>query len=252
MKEKILFLDRVDSTNLYAKRHFAELEDGVLVAAGEQTAGMGRQGRRWLSPAGENICASYVMKHVREPYLATAAASLAVLKTLREYDRDSSYYLKWPNDVYCGMDKICGILSEGVLRRGGGGFDGVIAGMGININSTADTLSGAGHAVSLRMRTGSVFSVKKVLSSLAKYLSACYIKYLNTPEQMYSEWKAENLLIGRMLEFETPDGLKFRAELHDLSRTGDAVLLPADGVVRIFSCGDVRIMKDTWKESETK
>lgn len=249
MEERILFLDRVDSTNLHAKRHFAELADGVLVAAGEQTAGMGRQGRRWLSPAGENIYASYIMKHVHVPYLATAAASLAVLKTLREYDGNSLYFLKWPNDVYCGTEKICGILSEGILRRGGNGFDGVIAGMGININGTAESLAGAGQAVSLRMRTGCVFSVKKVLSSLAKHLSACYIKYLNAPEQMYSEWKAENRLIGRMLEFETPDGLKFRAELHDLSENGDAVLLPADGGIRIFSCGDVRILKDSLAEN---
>ena len=121
--------------------------------------------------------------------------------------------------------------------------------MGINVNGTAESLADAGHAVSLRMRTGRIFSAKKVLSSLAKHLSACYIMYLNAPEQMYSEWKAENRLIGRMLEFETPGGLRFRAELHDLSENGDAVLLPADGKIRIFSCGDVRILKDTWQEN---
>ena len=45
---QIIFLDEVDSTNRYAKDHFAELPDGTLVTAERQTAGRGRQGRTWI------------------------------------------------------------------------------------------------------------------------------------------------------------------------------------------------------------
>ena len=51
----LLELESIDSTNTYAKEHFSDLADGTLVCAEQQTAGRGRLGRRWFSPAGANI-----------------------------------------------------------------------------------------------------------------------------------------------------------------------------------------------------
>ena len=242
--ENILFLNTVDSTNLYASDHFDELTDGALVWAEEQTAGRGRLGRKWISPKGENLYVSWVIKQLREPlFLAAAAASLAVLETLRETAPGGhGFYLKWPNDIYCGLDKIGGILSEGVAGKT---IRGIIVGMGINVNSPAETLKQTGiRAVSLHTLAGHVFSLKKMILLLAKHIRSCYIMYLNDPDGLFARWKAENLLIGRELDFVLPDGRVIRSPFLDIAEDGGAVILD-DGEKRIFSCGDVRIAKDS-------
>lgn len=242
--DNILFLNTVDSTNRYASDHFDELADGTLVWAEEQTAGRGRLGRSWLSPKGENLYVSWVVKQIREPlFLAAAAASLAVLETLREAaDNDLSFYLKWPNDIYCGPDKVSGILSEGVVRET---LRGVIVGMGININSPEATLKQTGiRAASLHSLDGRVFSLKKMILRLAKHVCECYIMYLNDPDGLFARWKEENLLIGQELDFVLPDGRVIRSPFLDIAEDGGAVILDG-GRKRIFSCGDVRIAKES-------
>ncbi|MHB9137980.1 MAG: hypothetical protein ACYC4Q_01100, partial [Victivallaceae bacterium] len=66
-KSEIIWLSEVDSTNRYALDNFDALADCALIAAETQTAGKGRQGKKWFSPPGENICASFVMKNVPSP-----------------------------------------------------------------------------------------------------------------------------------------------------------------------------------------
>lgn len=241
--EDYLYLEQVDSTNQYVRDHFDDLPDGCLVAAKTQTAGRGRLGRQWLSPPEENIYATWVIKQLTEPYLATAAGSLAVLETLREYAPDVNFFLKWPNDVYADHAKICGILTEGVTGTGNT-LKGAAVGIGININSKAETFAGLPPAASLASLTGNVFFVKNVISALVKRLSACYITYLNAPDVLFTRWKTENRLIGRELEFQPASGEPFRAVFRDVLRTGEALLETETGV-QSFSCGDVRILKES-------
>ena len=244
MKEaQVIFLEEVDSTNRYAKEHFAELPDGTLVTAERQTAGRGRQGRHWISPGGENIYASWIIKQPHDLYLSTAAGSLAVLDTLRAIVPGHDFFLKWPNDIYVGNSKICGILTESVL---GPGYkvEGVVVGLGININSEAKTFEGLPPAASLYTLTGQHFFLKNIIFSLAKNLLACYIMYLNSVDLLFDRWKSENRLIGQELEFEPANGEPFRAIFRDVLRSGEAVLETSRGLEQ-FSCGDVRILKDS-------
>lgn len=241
----ILSLETVDSTNRYAVDYFDDLADGTLVWAEEQTAGRGRLGRTWLSPKGENLYVSWVVKQLREPlFLAAAAASLAALETLREAADGSSppFYLKWPNDIYCGEAKIAGILSECVVRET---LRGVVVGMGINVNSPESTLRQTGiRAASLHTLTGRVFSLKKMIPQLAKHIHSCYITHLNDPDGLFLRWRSENRLIGRELDFVLPDGRVIRSRFLDIAEDGGAVILDG-GERRKFSCGDVRISKDS-------
>lgn len=242
---QVIFLEEVDSTNRYAKDNFSMLPDGTLVTAERQTAGRGRQGRTWLSPSGENIYASWIMKNTHELYLSTAAGSLAVLETLREYAPDQEFFLKWPNDIYVDHNKICGILTESVLGPGYS-VEGVVVGLGININSEMEIFEGLPPAASLYTLTGKRFSIKNIVFSLAKNLLTCYITYLSDPDQLFERWKTENRLIGQELEFEPASGEPFRAIFRDVLRSGEAILETEHGLEQ-FSCGDVRIIKDSIK-----
>ena len=68
--------------------------------------------------------------------------------------------------------------------------------------------------------------------------------YLNDPDGLFARWKEENLLIGQELDFVLPDGRVIRSPFLDIAEDGGAVILDG-GRKRIFSCGDVRIAKES-------
>ena len=153
-----LRLEEVDSTNTYAKQHFAELPDGSVVSARVQTAGRGRVGRKWHSGDGLDITASFLFKNLEQPFLAGAITGIAAIDLLKEECPEVSPFLKWPNDIYVRHFKLAGMLSEAVWEQGK--IACVICGIGMNVNSGEELLSGAGQpAVSLFSLTQKNFNV---------------------------------------------------------------------------------------------
>ncbi len=254
MDVALLELAEVDSTNTYGKVNFDRLADGTLISADFQTAGRGRLDRKWVSPPGVNLTASFVMKQVDDPFLASCAVSLAVLELLRtaaaEFGGDNppDFYIKWPNDIYCGEAKIAGILSEGVIRNGK--IAGIVAGAGVNVNLSGTALAEIGQAaVSLAVLSGRDFNVKQMRSGLAKSLKTCYILYSRFPERLYQAWKKENRLLGRKVLFDTPDGKQIAGVLRNILEDGSIQVEPEDGSGLLhFNCGDVRVVKGSWLE----
>lgn len=245
METEILSLKEVDSTNTYAKDHFPELADGTLVSAEYQTAGRGRLGRKWISPPGTNLTATFVMKQLTDPFGATCAVSLAVLDLLRSIAPEADFFIKWPNDIYCGDAKIAGLLSEGVIS--GGKIGGMVTGMGINVNLTETDLASIDQAATslyflLKRKTDVTF----LLSELAKSLNACYITYSKSPELIFERWKEENRLRGREILFDTPDGQRIRGVLTQILEDGAIEVRTDDQDLLTFRCGDVRIVKGSW------
>jgi len=111
-----VFLPTIDSTNAEALRRARCGERGPLwVVAREQTAGRGRRGRPWVSPAG-NLHATLL---VTDPAPPAAAPQLGFVAGLALHDAATAaapalnLRLKWPNDLLCGGAKIAGILIEG-------------------------------------------------------------------------------------------------------------------------------------------
>jgi BirA family biotin operon repressor/biotin-[acetyl-CoA-carboxylase] ligase len=124
------------STNDAARGYALEGEpEGLLVTAAAQTAGKGRHGRAWASPAG-NLHASLLLRP-RVPLAEAATLSLvtalAVADALtRVLDEPDRLRVKWPNDVLLDGAKLAGILLEGA-DDGAGGCAWLVAGVGINL-----------------------------------------------------------------------------------------------------------------------
>lgn len=238
----LLELDTVDSTNTYAKNNFDVLADGTLVCAEMQTAGRGRLGRHWISPAGTNIYASLVMKRIDHPFYATATASLAALNMLLQALPRGGFFIKWPNDIYSGYRKIAGILCEAVSC--GGTISGVIAGIGVNINLSPQELDRIDQpAASLLSLSGRMFDVKEMTRMLADQLSVYYDKYLTDPAGLFAEWKSCNRIIGKTVELTDPAGNTRSVLVRDIADNGE-LIAEKDGVSYRFNCGDVTLSKD--------
>lgn len=246
MNRNVMYLDVVNSTNTYAKQHFPVLPDALLVAAHTQTSGKGRLGRKWLTPPGSCVTASFVMKKVNDIFIATCVASLAVLDLLRSSvpELANRFYIKWPNDIYFDDAKIAGILCEGVA--GAGRILGIIAGMGINVNLTSSDLAAIDQkALSLGIVAKQQFDVKKLTDLLAKTLNECYIMYSKFPEQIFDLWCKANRLVGKTIYFDATDGKRFKGTFKAIRRDGSIEVESGDDVLT-FSAGDVRIVKGSW------
>lgn len=119
------------STNQYLQEHASE--SGVVCLAEAQTAGRGRNGRRWVSPPGQNIYLSVHWLFSEAPpgmQQLGLAAGIAVARALRR----SGYPdvgLKWPNDLYLRGKKLGGLLVDSFGQAGQGLR--VIVGTGVNV-----------------------------------------------------------------------------------------------------------------------
>ena len=133
-KHDIIWLQSVDSTNEEAKRHISDIDNLSVLSAWEQTAGRGQRGNTWTSNAGENLMFSIVLKSpvlmAEDHFALNEIAALSVADFLSTYGIKAE--IKWPNDIYVGEKKICGILIENSFR--GKTIPSSIIGIGLNIN----------------------------------------------------------------------------------------------------------------------
>ena len=142
-KHDIIWLKSVDSTNEECRRRISDMDNLSVVSALSQTCGRGQRGNTWLSAPGENLTFSIVLKFPEngiagymEPMLAydqfvlSAVTSLSVVDLLAEHGIQAK--IKWPNDIYVGNQKICGMLIENSIR--GELISHSIIGIGLNIN----------------------------------------------------------------------------------------------------------------------
>ena len=178
-KTDIHYYEETDSTNLRAKEFIQEAEDSMVSASHlfiteKQTAGRGRLGRIWDSPANEGIWMSYLCKPNLVPDnipQVTLLAGLAVAKAINSYALQSNIFnlnaeIKWPNDIVINKKKICGILTELI-----GSTSYVVCGIGINVNTLSFPDELSGKATSLLKESGVLWNREKLISIIIKNLT---------------------------------------------------------------------------------
>ncbi len=137
LKHNIIHYETTGSTNDDAKRLAREgADDGTVVMADAQSAGKGRRGRVWQSPAGSNLYFSLVLKPEFAPDKAsmlTLVMALSVVQAIGKITGGAlELLIKWPNDIVANGRKLCGILTEMNLDRDS--IESVVIGVGINVN----------------------------------------------------------------------------------------------------------------------
>jgi len=174
----------IDSTNAEALRRAKEGgEEGEVFIADRQTAGRGRMGRSWESPAGKNIYISFLLKPKLAPPkapLLTLVAGEAVFETLFPLlppPLKSRFRIKRPNDLYLKDKKVAGILTEAGSSRGE--IDWVVVGIGINVNADPDDFSPEIQetATSLKIATGKEIDREPIISALVEAFEKRYFRF---------------------------------------------------------------------------
>ena len=157
---KTLWYDTVDSTNAEAWRRSGELENLTVIAARSQTAGRGQRGNTWTSAPGENLTFSILLRHPAD-FPASGLIRVNWLTALSVRDFLAGFginaTIKWPNDIYVGRRKICGILIENRLTP-----PLSVIGIGLNVNQTEFPVELL-NPVSIKMLTGVSTDLEKAL-----------------------------------------------------------------------------------------
>jgi len=133
--QEIVYFEETDSTNRQARRLAQEgAAHGTLVIADSQSAGRGRRGRGWISPSGDGIFMSLLLRpdvHPSEVAKLSLTTALAAANAIaRETGLDAR--IKWPNDIVIGGRKVCGMLLE--MTADEHAVHDVVAGVGINVH----------------------------------------------------------------------------------------------------------------------
>lgn len=129
-----IHLPHVDSTNTYAKKHASAFPKGEItcVYADEQSAGRGREQKKWISPKNVNLYVTFFFQlPTNTLHLTTIGQVLSVSLARVLLAHHLSPELKWPNDVYLSGKKLAGILCETEFQSSA--VD-LFLGIGINVN----------------------------------------------------------------------------------------------------------------------
>jgi BirA family biotin operon repressor/biotin-[acetyl-CoA-carboxylase] ligase len=226
---------RTDSTQRVARDLArAGAAEGTVVIAEAQTAGRGRLGRSWHSPAGVNLYCSVVLRPPLPPAAAPQVAlvvGVAVAVVVSE-ETGVRAAIKWPNDVLLGGRKVAGVLTEmdSEMER----VHHVIAGIGINLNAPASAFPRAlrNKATSLRLATGRRVERAAFTGRLLAALETRYGRYLKEGlSAVRSEWESYSCLTGKEVRIDAPGG----------EVTGRVLGLDGDGALRLASGDGARI-----------
>ena len=135
--QNLHFFQETGSTNPDAKRFAEEGEPhGTTVVAEKQTAGRGRRGRSWESPAGKSVYFTIVVRPAFAPDMAsmiTLVTALAVAEAIQEVTGLPAG-IKWPNDIVVNGKKVVGILTELSVTPEMNEIQFLVAGVGVNVN----------------------------------------------------------------------------------------------------------------------
>ena len=216
-----LHLRETTSTNDRARElATAGAPHGTLVTAGAQSAGRGRQGRRWSAPPGRALLMSLVL---REPHaLLPLAAAVAVARTC-----GADAGVKWPNDVQRAGRKLAGILAEGRPQEGW-----AVLGVGLNVAVRPEDLPGElrATAAGLGLTPADVPAVRvRLLAELDAALA------LPLPA-LLDAWRARDVLRGRSVGWSGGEGTA--AGIDD---SGRLLVERADAGVVALDAGEVHL-----------
>lgn len=240
----ILRLASLPSTNDLA-RELAEqgAAEGVVILAREQTRGRGRQGREWVSTAGDGLYLSVILRPSVEPAKATIislAAAVAVAETL-SVDYAVAVDIKWPNDIHAGGRKLCGILIESAIEKSE--IDYAILGIGVNLGQShfPDELSMI--ATSLFIESQRHVAPDEFAAALLKRLEGWYRLALSQPSAIIARWQAlSSYAEGCAVRVESGDRT-LEGITRGLAPSGALIIETADGERREIVAGEIRLRK---------
>lgn len=234
---EVIYYPSIDSTNTQAKRLINEGKNNtMLIICDEQTAGRGRQGKSFYSPALTGIYMSFVthpMTALQNAVTATTAAAVAVCRAVERLT-DKKPKIKWVNDVYLDGKKICGILTEAVSDFETQTVNSVIIGIGMNIK-TIDFPDDVENASCLGANVRRADLIAAIADELYRINSSEYNDFIDY-------YRSHSMIIGEKINF-IKNGRITPAAALEIDEAGGLVVQLESGERTTLRSGEISIRK---------
>lgn len=220
--------------------------------ADHQTAGRGRAGRAWQTPASAACTLSVVLRPTAVPRDAYGwvplVVGLATVRALRTLGVGAM--LKWPNDVVVEAGvrdipewgkwrKVVGILCEMIP-----GQDAIVAGIGINVSQSAPELP-VPHAASLATLEATKLDRVALLRVLTAELNDAVRTWDSSDDRGAIPAAVASVCatIGWDVAVDVPGGSPVTGRATGLSESGGLIVQTSAGERREILAGDVRVRR---------
>jgi len=236
------YFESTVSTNWVAKQMAREQDPatlhGMVIVAEQQTGGMGRLGRSWVSPRG-GIWTTVVLVPtipIDRVFMITMAGSIAIARALRK-EFDLGALIKWPNDIYIGDNKVAGLLLE--LSAEADVIHYALLGMGIDVNISPQDLAHVPHSVtSVSIEVGHDVDRAALLARILKEFENRYsLLEAGEYESIVREWKSLSCTLERRVQISTLKS-SFEGEAIDIDEFGALLVRKDSGKVERVIAGD--------------
>lgn len=239
----VTYYEVLDSTNLRAKLDAEKgAPQGALVVADMQTAGRGRRGRSWSSPAGTNAYFTLILKPDFEPDKAsmlTLVMAMAVAEGIREACGLEAL-IKWPNDIVVGGKKVCGMLTELSVQQEY--IQHVVVGAGVNVGIQEFPPEIADTAACLEEECGRRVPRAQLIVYIMKAFEKYYEKFMETMDFSVLKEAYDNLLVNcdREVCVLDPKG-EYTGISRGINSVGELLVELPDGSERTVYAGEVSV-----------
>lgn len=233
----IIVYDSIDSTQTQAKDLLKTgLATPFTVVANNQTAGYGRHGRHFYSPADTGLYFSIAVSLSTNEFppnigLLTTGMTVVVGKALTHFYPQSKLAYKWVNDIYLDNKKVCGIITE--LRKVREQFIGII-GIGINLATVTfpTDLADKAQAINPQKAVNRNHLLAAILNSTTLFLSDYQAGHF------LPEYRQKSLVLGKKIALHCGQHL-INGTAITIDNQGRLVLKDQNGQLHHFASGEV-------------
>jgi BirA family biotin operon repressor/biotin-[acetyl-CoA-carboxylase] ligase len=241
--KKMRYLENTPSTIWVGKQICSEGDvekmHGMVIIAEEQTGGIGRMGRAWISPSG-GIWITVVLKPhipIERVFMITMAGSVALARAIRK-EFDLGALIKWPNDIFIGNKKVAGLLLE--LAAEADNVHYCLLGMGIDVNVQLDQFSPAlqKEITSISAEVGHDVDRAAFLARILKEFENHYLLIESGEyDAIIREWKSLSCTLERRVDIRTLKN-SFEGEAVDIDEFGALIIRKDNGKLERVIAGD--------------
>lgn len=243
-KKNIHCFQTLDSTNDRLKAMARQgAPHGTVLIADHQTAGHGRLGRSFHSPAASGIYLSMLLRPECAPtelMHLTCATAVAMCDAV-EQSAGFRPGIKWTNDLVHEKRKLGGILTEL-----GFGSDGKVAyaiiGIGINCTQRTEDFPGEirSFAGSLSMIAGRPIDRSQVAAALAEALWRMSEILLTEKEKLLSQYRRDCITVGQDISLVRSGEIRYGTAV-DVDAQGALIVRFSDGHTEAVNSGEVSV-----------
>ena len=234
--------DTIDSTNDYATSLVSNSNpnEGTVIWAHYQSKGRGQIGSKWSAEHGESLLMSVILQPrflmAYQQFTLNILASLTLRSALASYEIEAK--IKWPNDIYIGKRKVCGILIQNILQ--GKSIKNAIIGIGLNVNQDRfDPL--LPNPISMKIVAEKMFDVSDVKSRVCQHLQHFYHRLREEGFEVLKEEYMNLLYLKNEVRKYEIKGVEGEGEILGISDLGK-LQLKVEGEVREFNFREIKYL----------